>query len=507
MRRFLHASRLIWFLGWAFAASAGAATFTQGDLILAVRSATEGKTLMVNLGSATSYRDFRVFSNSVVNIGADLDAHFAGWQNRADVNWSIFGVRASNVYAGVVEGDPGQTIYISRAQPQWYVQSRPWGIAGQTINMTNHANAAVIMSGVQVEFMNGTPTSFSGATVLDDYQTLYDSYGKSWGGAFAANVGSNTSTQGNFGDGTLPSVLDLYRSLGTLTGANPPGALRVGSYVGTFWMDDAGNVGFAPFADRIPGVRLEVKMGGATLVEKGAVQYANITVPQNVVFRSMPGSTMDLVFTVTNYGSEAWNPLGGGPGWLYPGWQLNGTDAAHFSLVSPPSFVGRGQTVNLTVRYGPADGGEKEAVLRMRYPFSTGGVEIDIPLKGQMLSSAEDTDGDGLNDLSEFQMVALGFDWQVGQTSLVNTLTANLNGAGYFRPAQVQALHVGTPLIQRNPMTGAFTLTLGIEKSTDLTHFSPFPMTLPQMQINGEGKAEFRFSVPDDAAFFKVSAD
>jgi hypothetical protein len=66
---------------------------------------------------------------------------------------------------------------------------------------------------------------------------------------------------------------------------------------------------------------------------------------------------------------------------------------------------------------------------------------------------------------------------------------------------------VGTPLIQRNPMTGAFTLTLGIEKSTDLTHFSPFPMTLPQMQINGEGKAEFRFSVPDDAAFFKVSAD
>ena len=40
--------------GSAFVAPANAAvTFTQGDLILAVRSATEGQTYMVNLGAAT----------------------------------------------------------------------------------------------------------------------------------------------------------------------------------------------------------------------------------------------------------------------------------------------------------------------------------------------------------------------------------------------------------------------------------------------------------------------
>jgi|GEM_PF-3580857 len=75
-----------------------------------------------------------------------------------------------------------------------------------------------------------------------------------------------------------------------------------------------------------------------------------------------------------------------------------------------------------------------------------------ITFGGQALSSLDDTDGDGLNDASEFQMAALGFDWQVNQRALVNTLTSNLNGAGYFTPAQVQALHIGTPLLQRDAL-------------------------------------------------------
>ena len=110
-------------------------------------------------------------------------------------------------------------------------------------------------------------------------------------------------------------------------------------------------------------------------------------------------------------------------------------------------------------------------------------------------------------------MAALGYDWQVNQTALVSTLFSNLSGAlpklnasGFYSTAQVQALNVGVPLIQRNPTTGQFTLTIGVEKSTDLSTFNPFPLTAPETIINGTGKLEFRFTVPDNAAFFRLQS-
>ena len=111
-----------------------------------------------------------------------------------------------------------------------------------------------------------------------------------------------------------------------------------------------------------------------------------------------------------------------------------------------------------------------------------------------------------MNDASEFQMAALGFDWQVSQPALVDTYTSSANGAGYFTPSQVQALSIDTPLLQRNPMTGIFTLTIGVEKSTDLSTFNPFPMTAPQTLINGAGKIKLQFTVPNNSAFFQLRA-
>ena len=49
-------------------------------------------------------------------------------------------------------------------------------------------------------------------------------------------------------------------------------------------------------------------------------------------------------------------------------------------------------------------------------------------------------------------------------------------------------------------------LIIGVEKATQLTNFVLFPMTAPQTTINGEGKLEFRFSPPDNAAFFRLEA-
>jgi hypothetical protein len=128
----------------------------------------------------------------------------------------------------------------------------------------------------------------------------------------------------------------------------------------------------------------------------------------------------------------------------------------------------------------------------------------DIALSGTGLSSTQDTDGDGLNDAAEFQMEALGFDWQVSQPSLVSVYFANAESAGL---GSGQGLQVGAPTLSKNPATGLFKLSIGIQKSTDLLHFTPFPMTVPQTTISGDGKLEFEFPSPDNAAFYRLQAE
>jgi hypothetical protein len=75
-----------------------------------------------------------------------------------------------------------------------------------------------------------------------------------------------------------------------------------------------------------------------------------------------------------------------------------------------------------------------------------------------------------------------------------------------YTTTQVQAMNVDAPLIERDPATGEFILTIGLEKSTDLENYSPFPVTMPQATITPQGKLRLRFSVPDNAAFFRVEA-
>jgi hypothetical protein len=169
--------------------------------------------------------------------------------------------------------------------------------------------------------------------------------------------------------------------------------------------------------------------------------------------------------------------------------------------------VGAG-TATFTVTFFPTAGGAKTAALHIASNVTGAKNSFDISLIGTDLAFTNDSDSDGLNDASEFQMAALGFDWQVSQPALVSTYQTSANGAGYFTPAQVQALNVGTPLLQKNPTTGTFTLTIGVAKSTDLNLFNPLPMTGPGTStvINGQGKLEFQFTAPDNAAFFKVQA-
>jgi len=70
---------------------------------------------------------------------------------------------------------------------------------------------------------------------------------------------------------------------------------------------------------------------------------------------------------------------------------------------------------------------------------------FDILLRGVTLSFAEDGDGDGLNDAPEFLLSSLGFNFQVSQPSLVNTLFSHLGGAvsNFQRARQRSVLPLG----------------------------------------------------------------
>jgi hypothetical protein len=244
---------------------------------------------------------------------------------------------------------------------------------------------------------------------------------------------------------------------------------------------------------------------------------------------AVTGSTTSVTFTVKNIGYNDLTLNG------TPKVAVSGTHGSMFSITAQPTspITAPTGTTTFTVQFLPTSGGVKTAALSIpsndvdESPF-------DINLTGTALAFTDDTDADGLNDASEFQMATLGYDWQVSQPALVNTLMSSATGAGLYNQtlynanrtagqndvinspntyslytlSQVQALNVGTPLIQRNPSTGIFTLSIGVEKSTTLApgSFNAFPMTAPQTTINGAGKLEFQFTVPDNAAFFQLRA-
>lgn len=212
------------------------------------------------------------------------------------------------------------------------------------------------------------------------------------------------------------------------------------------------------------------------------------------------GGTLDVSFAISNPGGTPLTLHGS------PRVAIGGPDVALFTVLSQPAgIVPPHGTAAFTVRFSPLTVGTKTATMTV-LSNSPGESPYVVSFQGHSLNFANDTDGDGLNDGSELQMAALGFKWNQSQTALVNTLFNSASNAGLYTASQVQALNVGTPLIQKNAATGAFTLTLGIEKSTNLSTFTAFPMTAPQCTINAQGKLQFEFTSPDNAAFFRVQA-
>ena len=185
---------------------------------------------------------------------------------------------------------------------------------------------------------------------------------------------------------------------------------------------------------------------------------------------------------------------------------LDGTDAAYFSITSAPSstLAGGGMTT-LELSFTAADGVTREATLRVTNSADL--ESYDIQLLGQGAFSSVDRDLDGMNDAAEVKLSALGFDWEVAQNDLVDLFYENASTAGLYTTEQVQDLNVGTPILQRNPESGRFTLTIALQQSPDLESFTSLPFSASDVSVNESGEIEFEFSSTERTEFYRLFVD
>jgi lysophospholipase L1-like esterase len=236
------------------------------------------------------------------------------------------------------------------------------------------------------------------------------------------------------------------------------------------------------------GVPISVKDNGTLLIDGNAtpVSLGTTTV----------GTSLTKTFTISN-GGEADLSLGA--------ITKDGADADAFTVTGPvASVLAPGEDTTFTVAFSAASAGARSASIHIASDAPDALASFDIAITATALSLTADTDGDGLSDGAEFNLAALGFDWQVAQSNLVNALLTGAKGAGLHRADQVHALQLVTPSIVRDPATGEVALTLSVEKAAGNEAPSQLEITAPQATINDDGELEIRFAPTEDASFFRV---
>jgi len=245
---------------------ANAATYNAGDLIMGFR-VTGGigasSNVLVNLGQSTTFRNLNgTNSLNITNIFTDLSNTFgtgAGngteWYNRTDLSFGVIGVytNISDASGGTVNnGDPGQTIYMSRSRtsagtvgtaqsstPSGFSNANMSTISGNVLvlNQTTYAGATASVNNSAVAIINAggsqsytfftNPTSDFGAINPGIEQTFTAS---AWS---TGSLGPVSNIEG---------AVDLYRVLQTTNNANPTGTAKTGSYETTFVINQSGQI-------------------------------------------------------------------------------------------------------------------------------------------------------------------------------------------------------------------------------------------------------------------------
>jgi hypothetical protein len=239
--------------------NANAATYAAGDLLMGfVAGGGQGsnQTLVVNLGSASSFRNNFDTGTTQLNfksIGTQLGAQFGNsWYDRTDLYISLFASTASDPIGDTLAfGDPFRTIYASRSRLTPSSSATAFSIASNTA-ITTTSSQMVAASGT---YSTAAADAFGVAIIPDAANTL-DNYTK----PAASNSFTNLSggieqafAAGSWGTmgpaGAVEAALDLQRlqAVNNITGQYGFGeTLRRGDYTGTFTINQAGSVSFVP---------------------------------------------------------------------------------------------------------------------------------------------------------------------------------------------------------------------------------------------------------------------
>ena len=210
--------------------SAGAASYSAGDLLLGFRATGgTGQTTdyIINLGSSTTIRDASI-GTSLGDYGTDLTATYgSGWASRSDLFWGLATIREQDnpFTSNVVNGDPEGTLYAS---------------FNTAVSLTSIANGGTGYLGMATEFgslsssSNASNASFSSAPQIWTTQM-------SGPGSFNNNT---PDVEHPLSDG---STIDIYRYLSTTTGDTFGGSVGQPNLVHTLGINSTtGNISIVP---------------------------------------------------------------------------------------------------------------------------------------------------------------------------------------------------------------------------------------------------------------------
>ncbi len=122
---------------------------------------------------------------------------------------------------------------------------------------------------------------------------------------------------------------------------------------------------------------------------------------------------------------------------------------------------------------------------------------------------SDDTDGDGMIDSAEVLLAAFGFDPNVDNAALRDSLYAAAVGAGLYSESQIRNLNMLVPLIGRDPTTGDIFVRFRVEKTSELLNddWSQFVLTPTNTAIDS---GDLLIEIPvtgEDTLFIRVLAD
>ena len=183
-----------------------------------------------------------------------------------------------------------------------------------------------------------------------------------------------------------------------------------------------------------------------------------------------------------------------------------GAHASDFTVVTTgmTSNVPAEDDTTFTVLMTPSAPGLRTATLRIANSDADEN-PFEIQLRGFGLSAANDTDGDGLNDVAELHMASLGFRWEQADPDLVAIFQSSLQAAGFHPPGDIGSIRVRHPQISKSG--SALRLSLSLDKGAGAGSWLSLPFTPQGTKVNPAGEVEFEFSSPGGPSFFKLEPE